>query len=100
MEAEEDLERSEESRPSRLAVWSLVLGIFSLGGLAFLTGIPAIICGHMARKQLKDHPKLEGKGFALGGLVTGYLGTFLVTLLILGMVFMMWTLVESQVQQP
>ena len=40
------------ARPQQgLAVTSLVLGIVSLVCLGPLTGIPAIICGHIARKR-------------------------------------------------
>lgn len=58
---------------SPLAVWSLVLGILSLVSCGPLTGVPAIICGHMARTQIKTNPdKLTGAGMALAGLIMGY----------------------------
>ena len=43
---------------SGLAVLSLVLGVISIGGM-FVTGIPAIIAGHMALSRMKWH---RGRG--------------------------------------
>lgn len=58
---------------SQLAVWSLILGILSVFSCGPLTGIPAIICGHMARARIKMEPeKLTGEGMALAGLIMGY----------------------------
>jgi hypothetical protein len=61
---------------SRLAVWSLVLGITSLL-MAFVTGIPAIICGHIALSKIhksKNGPEviLVGRKKAIAGLILGY----------------------------
>lgn len=65
-----------------LAVTSLVLGILSLVCFGFLAGIPAIICGHMARGRAKRQPaQYGGAGFAMAGLVMGYVSVVL-TLLI------------------
>jgi len=62
-----------------LAIASFALGIGSF--LCFVTGIPAIIVGHMARAQIRaSHGKLTGSGFALAGLIMGYVGTCLVGL--------------------
>ena len=56
-----------------LAVTSLVLGILSLVCLGPLTGIPAIICGHIARKRSRQTPDQYGApGMALAGLALGY----------------------------
>jgi hypothetical protein len=66
-----------------LAITSLVLGLLSLACFGFLTGVPAIICGHLARSRARQLPgQYGGAGFALAGLITGYIGT-VVTLLIL-----------------
>jgi competence protein ComGC len=62
-------------RTTPLAVWSLVLGILSLTCFALLSGIPAVICGHVARSRVKSsNGALQGNGLALAGLITGYLG--------------------------
>ena len=61
---------------SALAVSSLVMGILSLVGCMFFAGIPAIICGVMARKKAK-RGEAEGEGMALAGIVTGSIGSIL-----------------------
>ena len=60
-----------------LTIWALVLGIISLVGCAFggfLAGIPAVICGHIGLSRIKRQPSLGGRGMAIAGLITGYLG--------------------------
>ncbi len=62
-----------------LAIASLVCGI-----AAFVTGItciPAIICGHLARRQIRQTGE-QGAGLALAGLILGYVGTVLFIALI------------------
>ena len=71
----------ESTQPlSSLAVASLVTGIltwFSLP-LAFLVlptpvcMIAAIVCGHMARAEIRRRPGLRGDGMAIAGLVMGW----------------------------
>ncbi len=59
------------------AIISLILGICSfviVGNL--LTGIPAIICGHMALREIQNSGGLqEGRPLALVGLILGYVAT-------------------------
>jgi hypothetical protein len=72
------------SRTSACAVWSLVLGILSLCGTILFTGIPAIICGHVSLGNIRrSRGAVGGRGLAIGGLVTGYIGTVLPVLFIL-----------------
>ena len=67
---------------SRLAIWSLVLGILSPACLFVVAGIPAVVCGHLARKRIQDADgALTGNGLAMGGLVLGYLGIALSVLI-------------------
>ncbi|MEJ6572994.1 MAG: DUF4190 domain-containing protein [Akkermansiaceae bacterium] len=55
-----------------LAVASIICGIASLVTL-LLTGIPAIVCGHMALKKIKrSNGAIGGSGMAITGLVLGY----------------------------
>ncbi len=55
------------------AVASLVLGLLSFL-LSFLTGIPAIILGHMSRGEIRrSGGRLKGDGMAVAGLVLGYI---------------------------
>ena len=57
-----------------LAVVSLVCGILGWTLLPFLGSIIAIICGHMARSEIRRNPQTqEGDGLAVAGLVMGYL---------------------------
>lgn len=59
-------------KTSGLAITSLVLGIASLLCCSIVTGIPAAICGHIARGKIKSDPTLSGGGLALAGLILGY----------------------------
>jgi hypothetical protein len=54
-----------------MAIASMVLGVaefFTMG----LTAIPAVICGHIARRQMRLTPQ-RGEGLATSGLVLGYM---------------------------
>lgn len=54
-----------------LAIASLVCGI--LGFVICVTSIPAVIMGHIARRQIRDsNGTQEGNGMALAGMITGY----------------------------
>ena len=65
-----------------LAITSLVLGIFSLV-TCILTGIPAIICGHIAYSRARRAPgQYGGGGMAIAGLVLGYVSLVLPFLLL------------------
>ena len=66
------------------AVASLVLGI-GIFLFSILTGIPAIIFGHLAKSDIrKSGGRLQGDGMALAGLILGYLSVaFIPVVLIL-----------------
>lgn len=56
-----------------LAVVSLVSGIASWLGFFFIGSITAIVTGHIARGQIRARAGAEGgEGFAMAGLVLGY----------------------------
>src|SRR4051812_43339197 len=57
---------------SALAIASLVLSLSTLLGLGPLGCISGIVCGHIARAELRSHPMMEGQGFANAGLAIGY----------------------------
>jgi hypothetical protein len=58
---------------SGMAIASLVLGICTIA-VCFLTGIPAIVCGHIARGEIRRAGgRIAGDGLAVAGLVLGYL---------------------------
>ncbi|MFC5525666.1 DUF4190 domain-containing protein [Rhodanobacter ginsengisoli] len=82
------------SPTSSLAVVSLVFGILSWCVLPFVGAIVAIICGHMARGEIRrasPDARLEGDGMAVAGLLLGYaqlvLWVLLVFLVVAVMVF-------------
>jgi Domain of unknown function (DUF4190) len=57
-----------------LAIAALVCGV---GGFVIgLSFIPAIICGHLARAQIRRTGE-QGAGLALAGLILGYVGSAL-----------------------
>lgn len=59
---------------SGLSITSLVLGILSVTLCGCLSGLPAVICGHIARGKIKQSGgTIGGGGFALAGLILGYL---------------------------
>lgn len=71
---------------SGLAIASMVCGIVSviLCYVNALAAIPAVICGHMALKQIRNAPvPVGGRGMAIAGLVTGYIGlTFQILMIV------------------
>jgi len=67
-----------EPRTDGKAIGSLVCGILSITCLWILTGIPAIILGHMSRHAIRNSMgRLKGEGMALAGLVLGYVSVAL-----------------------
>ena len=60
------------ARTNSLAVTSLVCGIAQMmfGPLAT---VPAVVCGHMARHQIRRTGE-QGAGMALAGLILGWIG--------------------------
>lgn len=60
-----------------LSIASLVCGILATMSCVYggLLGVPAIICGHISMKKINTSPvPVQGKGMAIAGLITGYLG--------------------------
>lgn len=75
-------------RTESKAIASLVLGLSSLMCLGALTGLPAVILGALARKDIdRSSGALAGRGIAAGGIVAGLFGTglgFVMLLMVLG----------------
>lgn len=71
-------------RREGLATASLVLGILSFVlCLGCLSGVPAIICGHMAQSRItRSGGSLTGSGMCLAGLIMGYM-SLLFTLIVI-----------------
>lgn len=57
-----------------MATFSLVSGILSWCVLPFVGAVAAVICGHMARAEIRrSQGALEGDGMAVAGMILGYL---------------------------
>ena len=57
-----------------LAIISLVSGILGWTLLPFLGSVAAVICGHLARADIRRSPtRYSGDGLAVAGLVLGWL---------------------------
>ncbi len=68
------------SGTNSMAIASMVLGVaefFTAG----LTAIPAVVCGHIARRQMKLTSQ-RGDGLATSGLVLGYMAIIFWSVLI------------------
>lgn len=67
------------------ATTALVLGILSLVMCGFFTGIPAMIVGRNAKREIEaSGGRLGGEGVANAGFITGLIGTLLS---VLGLLF-------------
>jgi hypothetical protein len=62
-----------------MAVGALICGIAQFLGFWLLGTIPAIVLGHMARKEIRQTGE-RGAGMAMAGLVLGYVGVALTIL--------------------
>jgi hypothetical protein len=60
---------------SSTAIISMVFGILCWVGIPFIGAFVAIICGHVARGEIRRAPPgtIEGDGMAIAGLILGYL---------------------------
>ena len=68
------------SGTNSMAIASMVLGVAELF-TAGLTAIPAVVCGHIARQQMKLTSQ-RGDGLATSGLVLGYMAIIFWSVLI------------------
>jgi len=72
-------------RPTNaMAVASLILGLTQPMTLG-LTTIPAVVCGHIARRQIRRTGE-SGSGLAVAGLTFGWIGVALLLLILVGLV--------------
>jgi len=62
-------------RTSTPAILSLVFGILCWVALPLVGAVAAVVCGHLARSEIRRAPPgtLEGDGLAVAGLVMGWL---------------------------
>ncbi len=65
-----------------MALVSLILGILSWIALPFVGAVGAVICGHLARGEIRRAPPgaVEGDGMAIAGLILGYVHLALIVL--------------------
>lgn len=81
-----------------LAIASLVLSLICCIG-----SIPAVICGHLALKQIAQRGD-GGSGLAKAGLIIGYitiaLGVIFVILGVVGMGSLPWAEMQQQMNMP
>jgi hypothetical protein len=69
------------------ATASLILGILSILCFGLLTGLPAIILGHISRGNIEQsRGRLTGAGMALAGLILGYVSIVSTILIIAALV--------------
>jgi len=60
------------------AIAALVCGILAVLGCMFFTGIPAMVLGRRAKREIEQSGgALTGEGLATAGFVTGLIGTLL-----------------------
>lgn len=63
------------STTSSLAIVSLIFGVLAWCMLPFVGALVAVICGHLARNEIRRAPvdqRIEGDGMAIAGMVLGY----------------------------
>ena len=67
-----------------MAIAAMVMGICGLVICPLILSIPAIVFGAIAMRDIDRNPeRLDGKGMAIAGLVTGIVGTTLSVILII-----------------
>jgi hypothetical protein len=57
-----------------LAIVSFVLSLLGFACLGPIMFVPGVICGHIALYRLNRNPTSLGKGFAIAGVIIGYIG--------------------------
>ena len=91
----------QRSTTSSMAIVSLVFGILTWFMLPFVGALIAVICGHLARGEIRRAPidqRIEGDGMAVAGLVLGYVQLalsvvvvfFIIMALVFGLSFAHW----------
>lgn len=86
-----------------LSIVSLVCGIMAIITcyLWALFGIPAVICGHMSLKKINSSPTpVAGRGMAIAGLITGYIGIAMQLVMIVGIIIAIASSSSSSYSSP
>ncbi|MHA1574707.1 MAG: DUF4190 domain-containing protein [Alphaproteobacteria bacterium] len=75
---------NDKTKESIAAVFSLILGVLSFFCFGIITGIPAVILGHIAKFNIKkSNGRLTGNKKATTGIITGYIGFVVFFLLVM-----------------
>jgi len=87
-------------KASGLSIASLTCGILSFFTCG-VTGLPGIICGHMALSRIKKSMgAIGGKGMAIAGLVTSYIGFSIIGISVLaGLAFPAFAKIKEKGRQ-
>ena len=80
-------------KTNQMAIASFVCGVGQVA-LGPLVTIPAIVCGHVGRRQIRRTGE-SGAGMALAGMILGYAGAAVVVLAILTIVFVFLALAHG-----
>jgi hypothetical protein len=95
-----DMYAAPAQKTSTLAIISLIAGIVGWTVLPLIGSLVAVITGHMAKAEIKEHAgSLGGDGLATAGLVLGYLSLALglcICLIILAAVLFFIPIAASQ----
>ena len=79
-----------QTRDSTLAIVSLVCGIGAYVVVPLIGAIVAVICGHLAKKEIKNsNGMIKGNGMATAGLILGYVQIVLTVLSICAILFIL-----------
>ena len=73
------------AQQNQKALWSMILGIVGLVCCGLFAAIPAIILGHMGKKEIDATGGAQsGRGMAQAGFIMGIIGTVLSVLIAIG----------------
>ena len=78
-----------------LAIVSLISSLLSWVMLPVLGAVVGVVCGHIARSQLRDRPNESSSIMALLGLIIGYVQLVLLVLMLAAIVFFGWTIFQN-----
>lgn len=85
---------------SGLSIAALILGILSILCCNFIMGIPAIICGHIELKNIREgRSNIESKTLANIGFILGIIGTALSFIAVLGYILMLILSISTDIWQ-
>lgn len=78
-----------------LAIVSLISSLLSWVMLPVLGAVVGVVCGHIARSQLRYRPNEPSSIMALLGLIIGYVQLVLLVLVLVAIVFFGWAIFQN-----